>query len=276
MLQSVHCRLFLQSLGLSRDEGDLLARQESVSSGSNAPRAAAPIWDEAGLRAHVCRRRASTEEHCRHPKKQRCEDARLQQLHARSANKQHSIAPWPLARVLNRVTLIMPLAGYILPALPNGDQRWREQQRSVGRLERNRLERRVRVRAGTRERARRNLQRSGWELAKAPRRRALARALARARLKRVRARALVRALVRAHAKAARARAERAKAEEVAAPARPALNPTPARTARSNHSAAQSKRPAEINTGPADHLKTSRSSPDERNGFLLPSGLSPEA
>jgi hypothetical protein len=147
----------------------------------------------------------------------------------------------------------MPLAGYILPALPNGDQRWREQQRSVDRLRRNRRERRVRVRvrvrAPTRERVRRNPQRSGLALARAQRRRVHARALVRAQRRRVHARAPVRALAKAHAKAQLAKAQLARAqlaravEEAGAAAVAALNPRRVQTARSSHSAVELNGPA---------------------------------
>jgi hypothetical protein len=140
----------------------------------------------------------------------------------------------------------MPLAGDILPALPNGDQRWREQQRSVGRLERNRREKRVGVRVPT----------SAAQQRSTPRRRDRGRAQPR--------RAVVRVLVRADAKPERRRPRasthagpaprraaprkahakaHAKAEEAAAPAPLALNRPPARAARSRHSAVELNGPA---------------------------------
>ncbi|MEA2839624.1 MAG: hypothetical protein QOF41_954 [Methylobacteriaceae bacterium] len=166
----------------------------------------------------------------------------------------------------------MPLAGYILPALPNGDQRWREQQRSVDRPRRNRRERRVRVRvrvrAPTRERVRRNPQRSGRALARVLRRRVHARALVRAQRRRVHARAPVRALAKAHAKAQLARAQLARAvEEAGAAAVAALNPRPARTARSSHSAVELNGPAvESISTPAQSLKRPRR-PSSHEGRL---------
>jgi len=144
----------------------------------------------------------------------------------------------------------MPLAGDILPALPNGDQRWREQQRSVGRLERNRLEKRVGVRVPT----------SAAQQRSTPPRRDRGRAEPRRAVVRVLARVLVRAdakperrrprasthvgpaLRRAAPGRALAKAH-AKAEEAAAPAPLALNRPPARTARSKHSTVELNGPA---------------------------------
>jgi hypothetical protein len=174
----------------------------------------------------------------------------------------------------------MPLAGYILPALPNGDQRWREQQRSVDRPRRNRRERRVRVRvrvrAPTRERVRRNPQRSGRALARVLRRRVRARALVRAQRRRVHARAPVRALAKAHAKAQLARAQLVRAqlaravEEGGAAAVAALNPRRVRTARSSHSAVKPNGPAAKSiSAPARSFKRPRRpSSHERDGFLI--------
>jgi hypothetical protein len=149
----------------------------------------------------------------------------------------------------------MPLAGDILPALPNGDQRWREQQRSVGRLERNRREKRVGVRVPTSAAQQRSTP-PRRDRGRAQPRRGLARALVRADAKPERRRprasthvgpALRRAAPRkAHAKA------HAKAEEAAPPAAPALNLPPARAARSKHSALELNGPAlglKLDAGP---------------------------
>jgi hypothetical protein len=167
----------------------------------------------------------------------------------------------------------MPLAGYILPALPNGDQRWREQQRSVDRPLRNRRERRVRVRvhararvrARSRGRVRKNLQRSGWALVRVPRRRVHARALARVPRRRVHARARVKELAKARAKAQHAKA----VEEVGAPAVRALNPCRVRTVRSSHSPVEVNGPAaeRFDTGPIIG-RVRRPSHREGRRFLL--------
>jgi hypothetical protein len=114
---------------------------------------------------------------------------------------------------------------------------------------------RVRVRAPTRERARKNPPRSGRELVRAPGRAQQRRALARAQQRRALARAHAKALARAEpAKAERAKAEPAKAEPAKAErarARIALNPPRALTVRSNNSAAELNGPAarEFDVGP---------------------------
>jgi hypothetical protein len=168
----------------------------------------------------------------------------------------------------------MPLAGDILPALPNGDQRWREQQRSVGRLERNRREKRVGVRAPTRGAQQRSTP-PRRDRGRAEPKRAVVRALVRADAKPERRRARASTHVKpARRKAAPRRAHakaHAKAEEAAAPAPQALNRPPARTARSKHSAVALNGPRSTCTRQrSDHLDEPPAVPPAlgRDGFFL--------
>jgi hypothetical protein len=171
----------------------------------------------------------------------------------------------------------MPLAGDILPALPNGDQRWREQQRSVGRLERNRREKRVGVRAPTSGEQQRSTP-PRRDRVRAEPKRAVARALVRADAKPERRRPRASTHVgparrRAAPRKALAKAH-AKAEEAAAPARLALNLPPARMARSKHSAVELNGPAlDLHSAPVRSFqRTRRPSCLQEGRFLFGSML----